>query len=322
MSIRRSSACIGTYQGNVGRTLWKHKRNVKNAESNGRTSFILVLEINREFTKPPMETTALSKHVLERKGSPLHYWVGGPTDAQTIVLTHGATVDHRQFLDQVDVLIDHYHVLLWDMRGHGESRPMSIVFTVPEAVNDLIAILDREAISKAIFVGQSTGTYVIQELVFRHPERVEALIVIDGTCITMPISATDRLLLRSTPFMLKMYPFEMLKKQSAQASAINKSVQDYMYDTMSAIGRDDVINILTGVVQCIHGEPGYAITQPILLVHGDHDKLGNIAKIAPQWAKRDPHVRYEVIPNAGHNSNQDNPVYFNQVMLKFLSELS
>jgi 3-oxoadipate enol-lactonase len=299
MSIRRSSACIGTYQGNVRGTLWKHKRNVKNAESNGRTSGILVLEIHQKSIK------LLWK--LRRYRN---------------TFTHGATVDHRQFLDQVNVLIGRYRALLWDMRGHGESRPMGVDFTVPEAVDDLIAILDREGISKAIFVGQSTGTYVIQELVFRHPERVEALIVIDGTCITMSISAMDRLLLRSTPLILKMYPFETLKNQSAQASAIKKSVQDYMYGTMTTIGREDVINIMTGVANCMHAEPGYRVTQPILLVHGDHDKLGNIAKIAPEWAKRDPHVIYEVIPSAGHNSNQDNPEYFNKVMLDFLNKLS
>jgi pimeloyl-ACP methyl ester carboxylesterase len=185
-------------------------------------------------------------------------------------------------------------------------------------VDDLLAILDQEKIDKAIHAGQSTGTYIIQELVFRHPERVEALIVIDGTCITISISRIEQLLLKSAPLALRLYPFETMKKQSSEGSSIKKDVQQYIYDEMTKIGRDDVINIMSGVVKCAHGEPGYTIAQPILLVHGDQDKLGNIAKIAPVWAKRDPKVAYEVIPNAGHNSNQDNSEVFNQVMLEFL----
>lgn len=265
-----------------------------------------------------MPEVNLTEHILERHGSPIHYWVGGPSGAKPIIFTHGALVDHMMFAEQVNVLINQYRVVLWDMPGHGLSRPIGDRFTVPGAMEDLIAITEKEKFDKAIYVGQSTGTYVIQELVFRYPERVEALIVIDGTCITMPISATERLLLKSAPLVLRMYPFETMKKQSAEGSSIKKDVQQYIYTEMTKIGRDDVINIMSGVVVSVHDEPGYRIEQPMLLVHGDKDKLGNIAKIAPKWAKRDPKVTYEIIPNAGHNSNQDNPEAFNQVMLKFL----
>jgi 3-oxoadipate enol-lactonase len=265
--------------------------------------------------------SALTEHVLDRHGSPIHYWVGGPADHMAIVFTHGALVDHAQFMGQVDVLISDYRVVLWDMRGHGLSRPIGMAFGVPEAVNDLLAILDQEKIGKAIHAGQSTGTYVSQEFVFRYPEQVEALIIIDGTCITIPISGLQQMLLKTAPLMLRLYPFETLKRQSAEGSSIRKDVQQYMMDTITRIGRDDVINIMGGVVKCVHGEPGYTIEQPILLVHGDQDKLGNIAQIAPVWAKRDPRVTFEIIPNAGHNSNQDNVEGFNQIMLKFLESI-
>ena len=265
-----------------------------------------------------MADSRLTEHVIERSGSPIHYWVGGPAGGKPIVLTHGALVDHTMFDEQVKALIGEYRVVTWDMRGHGKSRPIIGKFTVPGAMDDLIAILDQEGIKTSIQVGQSTGTYISQELVFRHPERVEALIVIDGTCITMSLPKFQELLLKSAPLMLRLYQFEAMKKMSSQGSSIKKDVQQYIYDEMTKIGREDVINIMSGVTACVHGEPGYTIKQPMLLVHGDQDKLGNIAQIAPVWAKRDPHVTYEIIPNAGHNSNQDNPEAFNKVMMAFL----
>jgi len=77
---------------------------------------------------------------------------------------------------------------------------------------------------------------------------------------------------------------------------------------------------LAGAAQCIHYEPNYHITQPMLIVRGEHDKLGNIAKDAPIWAARD-NARSVIIPDAGHCSNQDNPTFFNRVLVEFLGSL-
>lgn len=59
---------------------------------------------------------------------------------------------------------------------------------------------------------------------------------------------------------------------------------------------------------------------PLLLTHGEHDRTGNIARIEPAWAERDPHCRYELVPDASHNANQDNADFFNEVLPNFLSE--
>lgn len=40
----------------------------------------------------------------------------------------------------------------------------------------------------------------------------------------------------------------------------------------------------------------------------------------PLWAEQEPHAVYQVIPNAAHNANQDNPVFTNQAILAFLQE--
>ena len=67
----------------------------------------------------------------------------------------------------------------------------------------------------------------------------------------------------------------------------------------------------------MHYEPDYRITQPMLIIRGEHDQLGNIAKDAPKWAVRD-NTALVVIPDAGHVSNQDNPTFFNRIVREFL----
>lgn len=256
--------------------------------------------------------------ILERNGCPLHYWLTGREGAPLIVLTHGATLDHRMFDAQVAALALDYRVLTWDMRGHGRSQPMGGPFSVPDSVDDLLALLDAIEADTAVFVGQSTGGYVVQELVFRHPERVTALVMIDCTCLTFKMSLVERITLGLTPYLFLLYPYALLKRQTAQQSSIKPEVQAYIADAIGTIQKHDFITIWTGIARCLHYEQGYSIKQPILLVRGDHDKLGNIAKIAPQWAARDPDCQLVTIPDAGHCSNQDNPALFNETLMAFL----
>jgi 3-oxoadipate enol-lactonase len=271
-----------------------------------------------------MSTNAITteQHVIERNGCPLHYWLSGSADKPLVVLTHGATLDHRMFDEQLPSLANDYRVLTWDMRGHGLSRPMPEKFTVPGAVDYLLAILDQIGVQRTIFAGQSTGGYVVQEMVFRHPERVIALVMIDCICITLKVSALDSFLLKLTVPLLKMYPYGTLIKQSVEGSSIKPVVKDYLKQVMGSLSRDAYITIWAGVANCLHYEPDYKITQPMLLVHGDHDKLGNIARDAGKWAAREANCTFAIIPNAGHCSNQDNPAFFNKVLLDFLKTIN
>lgn len=266
--------------------------------------------------------TSLTAATLERKGCPLHYWVGGPEEGPWVVMTHGAGVDHQSFDRLVPLVAERYRVLTWDVRGHGLSRPMGQDFTVPLAVEDLLAILDRLGADKAVFIGHSNGTYISQELAFRHPERVQALVIADGTCITWPHSAPTLFLLRHSAAVMWLIPFETLKRSGLQAFSNKADVRDSIYRAFSRISRRDFIAIWNGVVKGLHPEPNYRITQPLLLTHGDDDRTGDIRTIAPLWAKREPKCTYVVVPNARHMALLDNPEFFNRIVMDFLATLA
>jgi 3-oxoadipate enol-lactonase len=65
-------------------------------------------------------------------------------------------------------------------------------------------------------------------------------------------------------------------------------------------------------------EPTYRLPVPTLLVHGDRDRIGDIASGARAWAKREPLAELAVISGAGHASNLDNPGEFTTVLQDFL----
>lgn len=258
--------------------------------------------------------------ILERKGCPIHYWIGGPVDRPLVVLTHGAGVDHRSFDLLAPEIAKEYHVLNWDVRGHGLSQPVGEPFSIPLAVEDLLAILDESGYQKAAFIGHSNGTYISQELVFRYPERVLALVIADGTCITWPRTALDKFILRASSPIMALLPEKTLKKAGLPYFSNRKEVREYAYEAFSMIPKPQFIAIWNAVTTCLHDEPGYQITLPMLLVHGDQDRTGDIRKIAPLWAAASANCQYEIIPNAYHLAPMDNPEVFNRLVMAFLAK--
>ena len=97
----------------------------------------------------------MTEGLLEREGCCLHYWLGGPSEAPLVVFTHGATVDHHEWDATLPLVSEKYRLLVWDVRGHGLSRPAP--FNLAQGVDDLLAILDRLQVKEAVFVGHSMG---------------------------------------------------------------------------------------------------------------------------------------------------------------------
>lgn len=259
---------------------------------------------------------------LTRQSCPIHYWIGGKAGRPWLVFLHGACVDHHSLDPVVEGLVDEYRVITWDARGHGLSQPMGDPFTVPLAVEDLLAIMDLEEIIAPTIIGHSNGTYIAQELAFRYPQRLKALVILDGTCITWPHSRWDEFLVKAGVASFGLFPYETLKESSVKYASDKLENQEYTYKAFSQLSKHDFIAIMKGVSLCLHSEPGYRVPVPLMILHGDHDRMGDIAKISPLWAKREPALIYRVIPNASHLATLDNPQFILQSLKEFFSLIS
>jgi len=253
--------------------------------------------------------------VLERNGCAIHYWTGGKTDAPLVVFTHGATIDHHEWDATLPLVGEHFRILAWDMRGHGLSRPSR--FDLAEAVEDLLALLDRLKVREATLVGHSMGGNLHQEFTYHHSERVKALAMLDCTWNFVQLSASDRFWLKAADPIFKLYPYKTLIDQSVAVSAISKDAQALMRKAMQQLSKGEFVHILMNSTQCLRYDPAYKITKPLLLMVADQEATGNIRKAMPLWAKHEG-VDLVVIPNAKHAANLDQPEIFHRTLLDFL----
>ncbi len=75
-----------------------------------------------------------------------------------------------------------FDVVAYDQRGLGQTSTPDAAWTMADYADDAAALMEAVGWSKALVVGVSFGGMVAQELVCRHPERVEAL----ALCCTSP----------------------------------------------------------------------------------------------------------------------------------------
>lgn len=258
--------------------------------------------------------------MLERAGCPLHYWLGGPAERPLLVLMHGATMDHRMFNAQIPRLLPRYRVLVWDGRGQGRSQPLGARFDLETCAADLLAILDRHEVETAVLIGQSLGGYIAQQVYLAAPQRVQAMVILGSTPLAKAYSRFDVWALRQSLRVFKLWPYDHLMRVVAKFTAVRPEIQAYAYNAIRQISRDDFIKIWSGVTTAVNekGMPDLRIRVPLLLTHGSRDFTGTIRRDMPRWADWEPDAEYAVIPQAGHNANQDNPDFFNNLLHLFL----
>jgi 3-oxoadipate enol-lactonase len=269
------------------------------------------------FTTP----ADLSGQVFERRSCPVHYWSAGDQHPTAAACLHGALMDHRMFNAQAPLLAEKYRVLVWDGRGHGRSQPVGIERpSIVDYVSDLEAMLDHAGVERMVLIGQSLGAYVAQHFTRLHPERVLALVLIGSTPVHFAMNPFELWALKASVGLFRLWPYRSLKPMMANNTTVKEEVARYALDAMNQVDLATFISIWSAVSTAVRrdGYPDFRIEVPFLLTHGDTDRTGTIRRDGPRWAASDPEIEYYVIPQAGHNANQDNPVYFNQVLADFL----
>jgi 3-oxoadipate enol-lactonase len=264
----------------------------------------------------------LTQHILQRHGCPMHYWVGGDAARPMVVLLHGATMDHRLFNDQVSALLPEYRVLVWDAPGHGDSQPSGVDVSLELYAEDVLVIVDALGVDRFVVVGQSMGGYIAQYLYQQAPERVQAMVIIGAIPIAKAYSALEVWTLKVSAPLLDLWPYQNFTQAIANRIAITEPVRRYALDAARRIPRDEFRRIWKAVTLVIDnkGIPDLHFNLPLLLVHGSQDNTGTIKRDMHVWAQEEARAEFHIIPDAGHNANQDNPEVMNRLMLDFLSK--
>ena len=100
--------------------------------------------------------------------------------APPLVFVHGFTCDHSDWRFQVSHFQSQRQVVACDLRGHGSTPGRPAECTIGHYGGDVAALLGKLGFEKSILVGHSMGCRVVLEAARLDPERVGAIVLIDG----------------------------------------------------------------------------------------------------------------------------------------------
>lgn len=240
---------------------------------------------------------------------------------QTLFFLHGLTANHTMFEKQVEYFKDNYNLIVWDAPMHGKSRPYAD-FSMRNAVNVMLQILNDLRVDEVVLIGQSLGGYFAQAFIARYPHMVKAFVSIDSTPYGNYYSKSDIWWLKQVEWMAKLYSGEFLKRSMAKQCALTKAGRDNMYNMIKDYTKNELCELMgIGYAGFLEDNHEMDISCPVLFLVGEKDKTGKVAQYNRMWSKATGIVPVW-IPNAAHNSNVDNPSAVNDCIRDFLKELT
>lgn len=92
-----------------------------------------------------------------------------------LFLIHGIGAARNTWAKALPVLVPHFTVITYDLRGHGASPRSEGVFGLDELVADLERLRERTGFEQAHFAGHSLGGMIGPAYAHRYPDRVLSL---------------------------------------------------------------------------------------------------------------------------------------------------
>lgn len=270
---------------------------------------------------------------IESDGLQLRYVDWGPPDAPAIVALHGLRSFACTWEPVARRLAGRRRLVALDQRGRGMSDwdPRRRYHTA-SYVRDLEALVDRLRLPTFVLLGHSMGGATALVYSSLHADRLAGLVVEDiGPGSSAGSAGADRIKreLRETPDRFGTWfeatAFWRRQRPGVSEEALQARVRHSMKaaDDGTVVWRHDAQGIADAR---LHATPEQLVdlwphvervSRPMLLLRGARSDFLS-AGVAAEMCRRNPNIRHEEIPAAGHYVHDDNFVAFDAALQRFL----
>ena len=239
-----------------------------------------------------------------------------------LVLLHAFPLSQVMWQGELERFAPLARVITPDLPGFGGSprQPQPSMEAMAQAVAKL---LDQLAVGEpVILAGLSMGGYVAFEFIRQFPQRVKALgLFSTRAAADSPEASAGRMKLIEKlrtqgiePLMTATLP----KLVGCTSAASRPAVMAEVEQMIRAASPDGVIDALRAMAERRDSQPLLpGIRCPVLIIAGDEDALIP-AQESRAMAQAIPGARLEIIPQAGHLVNLEQPAAFQRLVASWL----
>lgn len=240
-----------------------------------------------------------------------------------LLLIHGFPLDREVWVPQLRGLEGH-RIIAPDLRGFGLSSVPGGPLQISDYADDLIALLDRMGIARAVICGVSMGGYIALDLVRRFRERAIGLVLVDSRATADDQSGRARRddLIALAEEKGAMAVADVLAP-ALFAPGADPALQEPVLIRMQRTPVAGITAALAAMRDRPDSTPLLATLKdlPVLVVAGTEDQIVSLES-SRDLARAIPGAELIEIQGAGHLPSLERPEALNLALREFLARLS
>lgn len=266
-------------------------------------------------------------YISAKDNCAIYYEEYGNKDAKPLILIHGHGGNHLFFKKQMNDFRKRYHVITYDLRGHGISGMEKKHLTVEQLAEDLACLIEELALERVALLGWSMGASVVLAYIRAYGcDNLSHVIIVDNTAKMInapdwkygsfdnPREALDLIVEMAAgwePYARK-YGRIFFGEGACDADDLAWVMEHYRNNTNETMLPLVVSNITSDFRDVLP-----TIGVPVLLTYGKRKSFYDPA-VSYGLAARIPNARVEGF-DGGHMHFFQDAENFNQTVIEFLS---
>lgn len=238
-----------------------------------------------------------------------------------LVLLHGYPLDHTIWREQITALSSEARVIAPDLRGHGATPAPTGAYSMDLMARDVLDLLDRLKVEKAVFAGHSMGSYVTFAAYHRAPERFLGMALVAGNYKADTEEARQKRLDTAAKVIDEGVSAAYNPNMFADSTPAKSPLRAEADRIMKAARMGGVVGTLQGMAARPSSEDLLPkIDVPAAVIAGEGDKIFKL-EMQQEMAQLMPNARFTVVPNAGHLLMLEQPQAVNDALRALLKRI-
>jgi pimeloyl-ACP methyl ester carboxylesterase len=249
-----------------------------------------------------------------------HVISSGPEDAFPLILLHAGQASSTMWFPNIAALSREFRVHALDTLGEpGRSIPVRPNASRRDLAAWLEGVLENLRVSRAHVMGLSRGAWLALNLALHAPHRLERIVLLSPAAVFVQLNSFFSAVVQSVMRLPgRSVARFALQSMVSRGFAVNDVFADQFMTGLQAWNWAVNRNGYSGIMPCTFTDGELRqVLQPVLLLIGDQDRL-NPPKALERARRTIPHLEGEIIVNAGHLLNMEQPDQVDARVLKFL----
>jgi pimeloyl-ACP methyl ester carboxylesterase len=284
---------------------------------NGQSRYLAAYDAALKLWLIPYEA-----HFVTTPYGKTHVITCGSKDAHPLLLLHAGQASSTMWFPNIADLSEKFHVFALDTIGEpGKSIPARTYATFQDSVAWIEGVMDMLGISKAHVMGLSRGGWLALNLAMQSPTRLERIVLLSPAAAFVVLNSFFTAIVQAVMHI----PTRAVAKVALKSWMAHGFVINTVFAEQFIIGLQNwnwSVNKkgYAGIMPCMFTDEDLSrIQHKVLMLIGDQDRL-NPPKSLERAKRVIPNLEGEIIPQADHFLNMEQPELVDKFILKFLEE--